>query len=237
MIRIALCDDEPAFKNTIERLLLDFSIKYNEDYTFEYFSTSRELLSAPFDYDVLYLDIRLEENCDGIYIGKQLREMGNTSIFVLVTSLKDRYREGYQAGVLRYIEKPVDSEEFEESLTSALKLLRTSVKNVEVKFKTKSFLVKIDDIIYIESYNRKRCIYTNTAQYPTKETLESFFERLPTGQFYYPQKCYLINFAHVASTSRTELTMSNGKNIAFIKGKYQDFNDAFMKYLGGNEFG
>ncbi|MEG2543017.1 MAG: LytTR family DNA-binding domain-containing protein [Christensenellaceae bacterium] len=237
MIKIALCDDEPIFKKIIEELLVKVSIKFNEDYNFSYFSSSRELLEAPFDYDILFLDIKLEEKEDGITIGKQLREKGNTAVFILVTSMQDRYREGYQAGVLRYLEKPIIPEEFDEALSCALKQIRTMPRKIEIKFKTCRDIVKIEDILYIESYNRKRYVHTETAKYPTLETLDSFFKRLPDGQFYYPQKCCLINFAHVVATSNTALKMSDGKTIAYIKGRYQGFNQAFTKYLGGKSCG
>lgn len=233
MLKIALCDDELVFKKIIEELLVNASIKYNEDFAFEYFPSSSALLEAPFDYDILFLDIRLEENRDGITIGKQLRDKGNTAVFILVTSLTDRYREGYQAGVHRYLEKPIKPEKFEEALISAVKHLKTSPQKIEIKFKTYSDIVKVEDIVYIESFNRKRCVHTGTAKYTTLETLDSFSERLPAGQFYYPQKCYLINFSHVVATSKSEVKMSDGNTITFIKGKYQDFNEKFMRYLGG----
>lgn len=237
MIKIALCDDEPVFKKIIEELLINTSIKYNEDYTFSYFPSSLELLIAPFDYDILFLDVRLEENRDGITVGKQLRDMGNTAVFILVTSLTDMYREGYKAGVHRYLEKPIKPEEFEEALISAVKYFKTSPSKIEIKFKNHSDIVKVEDIIYIESFNRKRYVHTDSAKYTTLETLDSFFKRLPVGQFYFPQKCYLINFAYVVATSKSAVKMSDGKTIMFIKGKYQDFNQLFMKYLGGKGSG
>lgn len=235
MIHIALCDDEPIFKKTIEDLLVNASIKYNEDYTFSYFSSSTALLNAPFNYDILFLDIKLEENIDGISVGKQLRDKGNAAVFILVTSLTDKYREGYKAGVHRYLEKPIKPDEFYEALISAIKFIRTSPQKIEIKFKTHSDIVKIEDIIYIESYNRKRYVYTITSKFSTLETLDSFYNRLPAGQFFYPQKCYLINLAHVTATSRTEVAMSNNKIITFIKGRYQSFNEEFIKYLEGDQ--
>jgi len=237
MIKIALCDNEIVFKKIIEDLIIKISIKYNEDYTFTYFSSSEELIEAPFDYDILFLDIKLEENKDGIAVGEELREKGNTAVFILVTSLNDRYREGYKAGVHRYLEKPLQADDFEEALISAVKQLKASPRKIEIKFRTYSYIVNIDDIIYIESYNRKRYVYTKTAKYTTLETLNSFFKKLPAGQFYFPQKSYLINFAHVITTSKSEVKMSNTKSITFIKGKYMDFNEAFMKYLGGQSCG
>ncbi len=233
MIKIAICDDEPAFEKAFKELLTVASIKHNEEYTLSYYPTSTALIEAPFDYDILFLDINLEEGKDGIAIGKQLRGKGNTAVFILVTSLMNRYREGYKAGVLRYLEKPINPEEFEEALISAVKWIRHSPQKIDVKFKTHCNIVNIEDIIYIESYGRKRYVYTTVAQYLTLETLDSFYNRLPVGQFYYPQKCYLINFTHVAATTKTELKLSNGKTIAFIKGKYQDFNKSFMKFLEG----
>ncbi len=235
MLRIALCDDEVVFESQIRKCLDIFSWKYNIEIYFQYFNSAAALLGAPFDYDVLFLDIMLENGMDGIEIGKQLREKGNNAIFILTTSRNDRHKDGYQASVLRYLTKPILEQEFDEALRAVIQTLQLASTKFEIKFKNLRRFVNLNDIVMIESYNRKRFIYVEMEKYPTTESWEKLLQRLPEKQFYLLQKCFMINFAHVVEANKTLLTMSNHRQIRYVKGRYEDFNKAFQRFLGDSK--
>ncbi len=235
MLKIAICDDEVTAQEQTRRILVGFGIKHNQELDIISFSTGEELLNAPFNYDILFLDIRLEAGYDGIHIGQQLRERNNSAIFILSTMVKDRHRDGYKAGVHRYLEKPFKQDEFEEAMLSAVRTLYHAPQKIDIHFKTETRLINIEDIIYIESYNRKRYVYLKDETLATLETIDSFEKRLPKGLFYHPQKSFLVNLGHVMKSNRTELTMEDGRIIPFVKGTYDQFNRSLMKYLGGQK--
>lgn len=235
MLKVAVCDDEMTAQHQTRNMLVGFGIKYNQELDIISFSTGEELLNAPFNYDILFLDIRLEAGCDGIRIGQQLRERNNNAIFILSTMVKDRYRDGYKAGVHRYLEKPFQQEEFDEAMLSAVRILYHAPQKIDIHFKTETRLVNIEDILYIESYNRKRYVYLKNDTLMTLETIDNLEKRLPKGLFYRPQKSFLIHLGHVMKTNRTELTMEDGRIIPFVKGTYDRFNQSLMQYLGGQK--
>jgi len=49
------------WRYTHKKHLDSFSIRHNREYLFSFFNSAEELLSAPFDYDILFLDIMLEK--------------------------------------------------------------------------------------------------------------------------------------------------------------------------------
>lgn len=233
MLKIVICDDEKTEQDKLRKLVAKFSLQKNVDIDVVCYSTGEELLNVPFHYDILFLDIRLNGKYDGIAIGQQLRRHNNKAIFILSTVAPDRYRDGYQAGVHRYLEKPISYEAFEEAMTSAIQVLHTAPLKIEISFGKDVRVIDVEEIIYIESYRRKRYVHLKNEKIPTLESLDKLEKRLPSYLFYRPQKSFLINFNHVVKTNKTELWMEGGRRISYVKGRYHDFNERMMEYLNG----
>lgn len=232
MIQIALCDDDNLVAIEIKKYLESYFMQNDLDYGFLYFSSSTELLKAPFTYDILFLDIMLENNNDGIEVGKKLRRMGCKAIFVLITLCNDRTLDGYSATVFRYLVKPVTHEKFCETMSEVYKYWTEESEAVSFKFNHETYHEKINDIIMFELYNRVMTIHTTHGKYKITTTWKELEELLKGKSFYKPQRGFYINLRHVATNNKISVTMRNGIRIAFIKGTYNEFNKAFMKYLG-----
>lgn len=233
MLKIALCDDDSFIYDELKGCLSAFSIRHNESFELQYYKAAQELLDAPFDYNILFLDIMLDNGQDGIEIGKLLRERENTAIIHLLTSRKDRIKDGYKATVMRYLMKPIEQTELDEALLASLKILRSSKKILPVMFKQKTVYVEIENIVLAESYYRKRYIHTTSGRLETMEKWLPLCERLKGKGFFLPQKYILINFAHIQSATKQTVTMKNGRTIIFAKGVYENFNREYMHHLGG----
>ena len=77
MIKFAICDDEPA----MARELASYLARYLEEhevtaYSVSSFSSGRALLEAADGFDVIFLDIQMEEP-DGMETARLLRGQGN----------------------------------------------------------------------------------------------------------------------------------------------------------------
>lgn len=231
MLKIALCDDDLFVYKTLKECVASFSIRYNIECKLKYFSTSKELLESPFDYNVLFLDIMLENGTDGIEIGCKLRKKDSTAIIHILTSRKDRLQDGYQATVMRYILKPIEQHKIDEALLASANFFDGSKRIFKITYNQKTTYVDYRDIIYAESYKRKRFIYTPLERLQTVENWDSICERLNGYEFFLPQRYIIINFTHIKDATKLSITMKNGKVIKFTKGIYDDFNTKFNEYL------
>lgn len=232
MLRIAQCDDDPRMHRVLSDALQAFSDKHRLSYELISFHTAKELLEAPFDYNLLFLDLLLEDGADGIEVGRQLRRMGNNALFVITTIQAERSLEGYRAGVLRYLVKPIDEEAFEEAMLAVLDHYRMNRRILPVKFNQKVRFIDFSEIVMVESYLRRRFVWTAGGKYQTSEQWASIcghFEGEP--DFFMPQKYYIINLHHVRAVSRTDVSMEGGFIINFAKGRYAAFSEQFSAYL------
>lgn len=230
-MKIAMCDDDSAMGIQMRELISIFNIAYNQEIEFVYYSTAEELMQAPFDYQILLLDIMLEKGRDGIMVGRRLRKMGNQALFILCTSRIDRFQEGYEATVFRYLVKPLTRENFFTALKDALDHMATAARTFPIRYNKRADMVFLSQVIYIESYMRKRYVYTTNGKFQTTDTWENIRSELEGEYFYAPQRSYFINLAHVRSSTRKHVNMSNGAVINFSKGYYEGFNQLFNEFL------
>jgi len=231
-MRIAICDDEMEARKRIEKCVSNYCGRKGLKLEVCNYASAEELKCALFDYDILFLDIMLDHDNDGTLVGQELRKMGNTALFIITTSRTDRYADAIEATIFRYLIKPFEQSSVDKALDQAAEHLRISKQTLPVVYRQRTDYVKITDIILIESYMRKRYIYTKDRKFQTSETIPEIADRLKNEDcFYRLQKSFLINLAHIESSTKTCVTMDNGRDIRYLKGKYDEFQNKFTRYL------
>lgn len=239
VIKLALCDVNPETCKLLSGLLKTFTMmqQSDTDCNLIYFQSSAELLAAPFDYDVLFIETALERSetgiaVDGIAVGKKLRKMGNRAVFILFTAHSDRYADGYSATVFRYALKPMDQKKFDVLMSELLEFWQTDNKILVINHDKQTDYVRINDIIMIENYRKKRMVHTESRIFYVKESWESLESRLYNdGRFFKPQRGFLINLTHVLTNNKASLTMKNGAVIPFKRGCYTVYCQKLSDYL------
>lgn len=217
MLRIALCDDERFIHEQLNVALKEYAFLTTKPtaftYTLAYFSSMDEFKLKWSEYDVLFLDIALGNGKSGIEEAIVLRQQGMCTPIVLLTSMIDKYKDGYDINAFQYIVKPISIEKFSQTMDALLISLTSKKLTIEIKYKGYSDFIRVDDILYIETYNRMRFVHTVTGKHQTLEPWESLINRLPTDSFYSPHRSFFVNFYHVVGVSKGEVKMSNGNNI------------------------
>ena len=105
MLKVVVCDDDFMIYEQIKEHINHYCIHNNREFEIKYCPTARKLLDTPQVYNLLFLDIMLDSGNDGIEIGKQLRNAGNTALFILTTSRTDRTLDGYETSAFRYLQR------------------------------------------------------------------------------------------------------------------------------------
>ena len=103
MIKFAICDDEPV----MVRELASYLARYLEEhevtaYSVSSFSNGRALLEAVDGFDVIFLDIQMEEP-DGMETARLLRRQGDHSLLIFVTVLMELVFDAFQVEAYDYL--------------------------------------------------------------------------------------------------------------------------------------
>lgn len=220
----------------VANLLAKYFIQTNIDYSVCLFHTAEELLAAPFNYSILLLDIMLNDGNSGIDVGIKLREMGNNSLLIYLTSRKDMYKYGYDAQAMDFIIKPVVYNDFSSKMDKAFDRLFSSRKVLSIAHYDEFLFIDQDAIIMIQSHplNRKRCIYTTAGIHEVTESIGELYEQLEENHyhtFFRSHRSYICNLFHVDGNNATEIFLTNGNVSKLSKNLVREYSARLTSYM------
>jgi CheY-like chemotaxis protein len=119
LYRIAICDDEPLFAESLHSQVDDVLFRYEIQYCVTVFSDPRELLSEllrnPDAFHLVLLDIMME-NMNGIDLARALRESKSRAGIIFITANSSFALEGYAVRPIQYLLKPADPVKLREAI-------------------------------------------------------------------------------------------------------------------------
>jgi len=188
-MKIAICDDNMEYINTIENYIhslrktsVECDAYQSGEELIRYFRDGEE------QYDVIFLDMEMEK-LNGIETANYIRAIDEHVIIVFVTSHTEYMRESFKCAPFRFLVKPVDGEEFETVFYDISKKLSKQRKVFAFTENKAKIRLYCDDIIYCEmltyitvalvtqKYNSKNTKVTHSIiLYITKQILNWFIK-------------------------------------------------------------
>ncbi len=229
MLKIAVCDDEPAFVEQIS----DRIKKYIPDGIIQCFLSSEDLLLQGELFDIYFLDIQMEK-MNGIETAKKLRELEEESIIVFITGAKEYVFQAFDVAALHYLVKPVDDAKLQEVLERAKKEIEKKQnrkdRQIFIKTRNKNITLNVADILYFENEMRKIIAHTVRGEISFYGVMADMEKEAGAG-FYRCHRGYLVNFSYVMEYDMENIMLSNGEKIYLSKDRYHDFVKQYMRYL------
>lgn len=231
MLRVCICDDDSYTRSSLSKMVTTYSFQKDIEFEIKQYDSPSILVNSPGEFDIIFLDIEFGEKQDGIDVAKVLRQKGDNSILIFVTSHANMSIKGYEAEAFRFVVKPLSIQQIFAVLSSCMVKL---ARNQTIKVKTEDGieLIKTDNIMYILSAARKRFIYFENGNIKsTWQTLKDLYDILPRRQFQYAQKSYVVNIDKVVSISNNIITMKNGVMIPLSRHQKSAFFDSLKCFL------
>ena len=232
MIKFAICDDEPA----MARELASYLARYLEEhevtaYSVSNFSSGRALLEAADGFDVIFLDIQMEEP-DGMETARLLRGQGNHSLLVFVTVLMELVFDAFQVEAYDYLTKPLDAARFARTMDRVLQTLeQRTAASIVIQQGSGCEVVPLSDVVYCEVLGRKVYLHkadgTITGYYDRLEQLE----RRVDGRFFRCHRSYLVNLDHVRGCQAGQVLLSQGERIPVSRLRERDLTGALLLHM------
>ena len=228
-MRVAICDDDRESRARLRSL-----IKQQEpDCEVACFDTGKRLLEARQHFDILLLDIQMED-MSGIEVARVLRINRERTIVIFVTALKEYAAEAFEVEAFNYLLKPLEPERFcrvfEDACREVKRLESAGGGQLFFQTKTRSFVVQKDEILYVESLRRKVEIHTQRENIIVYATMKGLAERLG-GECFGCHRGYLVNLAYVAEYGTGTIQLQNGETVYLAREKYTEFVKAYTRYL------
>jgi DNA-binding LytR/AlgR family response regulator len=227
-LRVALCEDTPVDAETLIALI-DLS---GTPYQLDSFLSGEALLEV-FEkekYDLIFLDVYMNK-LTGIETAERIRDVDTQVVIVFTTTSDDFTREGYRLNAYKYLLKPLVEEDVVDALELAT-LKRDKAQGATLAIVTDNIPVFIpfNDIIFVESSNRKSLIYTTNESYATTMTIDALEKLLPPPRFLRSHRSFVVNLDHVDDLEE-DFIMDNGE-VAYIAVKnHRKIKHAYDDYL------
>ena len=238
MIKFAICDDEPA----MARELAGYLARYLEEhevtaYSVSNFSSGRALLEAADGFDVIFLDIQMEEP-DGMETARLLRGQGDHSLLVFVTVLMELVFDAFQVEAYDYLTKPLDAARFARTMDRVLQTLeQRTAASLVIQQGSGCEVVPLSDVVYCEVLGRKVYLHkadgTVTGYYDRLEQLE----RRMDGRFFRCHRSYLVNLDHVRGCQAGQVLLSQGERIPVSRLRERDLTGALLLHMKKRDSG
>ncbi len=181
-------------------------------------------LLAQMNFDVVFLDIRLSGNDNGIELGKILSERGIPFIYISANTDLETLREATDTKPFTYLSKPFHDFDIIAALTMIKDhlLKQKSESSIWVKSLNRNFAIPISEIFYIKADNVYIEIHTRSKVYTERITLKAIEEKINSHIFMRVHRSYLVNKNYVENWTASSVKVS-GSEIPMSKKYFSQF--------------
>lgn len=213
-MKIAVCDDEKIYRDTILEYLKEYGTPEN-DLKIQEFSDGESLVEVYQNeefFDLIFLDVEMD-GLTGVETGARIRELDANVLIIFVTSHGKYVPDAFRVGAFQFLVKPVKQEDFVKEMERALEVIRKNKQLYHVKSKELEAYVEIGDIMYIEVYNKQLEIHTINETYKMNGRIREEWERLKEYGFIQCHKSYIVNLRFVKGMEQNDLKLKNGQEV------------------------
>ncbi len=236
MIKILICDDDPAIREQISSLLLSFGNKNKLKFQIDIKESGKFILTNPVPYDIAYIDIEMP-NVNGLNLSKRLKAINPDILVLVVTSFQSYLDDAMKIHVFRYLSKPIDKNRFYTNLKDALEEYRLISKMVTVIFNDEVHRIKTKDILFIENQKYGSIIHSKYGNYQTNKKPKEWLKMIDQESFVFSHNSILVNLQNVVDFDSTTVVLRKNEQetvTTYISQRWRsDFKKAFFNFAGG----
>ena len=234
MLRIAICDNEELCQKTLLELIsrLPFQTEY------QCFRDGESLLAAcaghEAAFDLVFMDIELDEGESGIHLAARLRRLHPNLILIFVSGYPHYFTEAFKVQPDQFLVKPVQWDTFLDAVNFAMAMRKRRSAMARFSFPVKNGLVTFrqDEICYLEAMDHYiRIVSTREAPLLTPGTITKEEKRLLPHGFVKVHRSYLVNLRHIRHIESRDVVMETGEHIPISKGLYRQVFDQYTTYI------
>jgi len=196
-MRFAVCDDEKEFRDDVRNVVYAYSNLHRLGLVVEDYECGEKLLESEHDYEIIFLDYKME-GIDGLETARKLREGNINSGIIFLTSYPKFIHEAFEVSAFRFYKKPLDAKLLHEALDDYFNK-RQKNRIVLLTLDRETICVKSDEIIYLEADNKKCYVNLFGKKLHLSRTMKSVEEDLPKNDFIKIHKAFIVNLEHVRS--------------------------------------
>lgn len=238
-LNIAVCDDDEivceAICSRLCKILKNCGISASCDKYVSPVALYKNIEGGLRKYDVLFLDIDMPK-LSGVELAKALRKNENEADIIFVSNREDKVFETFPVHPFGFIRKNNFTHDLNDTMRSYInaKIIGNSYAVFKTANNSVTRKVKVSDIVYIESFRYKQCVYMADGEqfeiHMTMKELEANLEQYDIVRVF---QGYLVNLKYVQRIERTGVVVNykDGVTINISRDKVQELKAIYLNYL------
>lgn len=215
-MRVTICDDDKNYIDSIRNSIIRWKEDNKvEDIQIDTYYSSEDLwedIQKHYVCDLIFLDIQIPHNMDGLTLAQLVREKDSFTDIVYITQSKQHVVEGYKTNALRYIEKPFSDAEIWEALSIvANKLKMRKEHTLLLNTSDRTLVVPLSSIVYIDT-NKHYLDYllaNPERMVRCRQKMTDIIGSLENSTIIQISKGTAINIMYVTALSSNAVTLGN----------------------------
>lgn len=178
---------------------------------------------------VVLLDVRLENEREGILIGEQLSHEDKVQ-FIYVTAHSDVeiVKEILRTNPAGYITKPVKKSDLYACIilaVSKFEAAQQETTTIAIKDGYETVLLPLNTIRYVEAEGNYLNIYCDAKKYVIRQSLETFLKDVNNAIFFRIHRSFIVNIQKVVRFSKKEIILSENTILPISRTVKDEFED------------
>lgn len=234
-MRIAIVDDNAAYRRKIGTLLKSYLDRKHLEAQVEYFESGEALLSADTSkFDIIFLDVELGD-LNGIQTARIIRQRQSDVFIIIVTSFVKYAVESHEVATFRYLVKNRMDDLFDYYMDGLIDQMHISKRMLTFDFVEGIFSFADNQLIYLESKGHRINFHLTL---PVRKTfhlyskLDKIEKELDPESFIRLHKSFIANMLHIEYIDSRTAHMSNNEDLPISKSRHRIVKERFSFYKG-----
>ena len=231
-LRLAVCDDEPAFCEQTARWSREILQQEQIEADVERFESARPLLEtieAGAAFSILLLDVMMD-GMDGMNLAAALRAQGRKTPIIFISNNREMALRGYEVAAARYLAKPLERQKLREALLFCCQTLGAGGELL-LPAADGHRRIQPASILYAETCGRGIRIALEGGQMESRMKISELAAMLPSSQYVFCHRTILVNLDFVTSIRYCELELKNGARLPISKYRISDLRAQLLRHL------
>lgn len=203
-LKILIVEDEILIAEDLKDNLLSFGLKKIE---MAHDKNEAIEMVKTLNPDLVLLDIRMENETDGIEIGNYISHHFQIP-FIYITAHSDvnMIKEIVKTKPAGYITKPLKKSDLFAAISLVTEQLKAKgLSLLQIKDGYATIMIDPESIKYIESEGNYINIFCDEKKYVSRQSLDSIVSELDSKVFFRIHRSYLVNTSRIKKYSRKEV--------------------------------
>jgi DNA-binding LytR/AlgR family response regulator len=256
MQRIAVCDDETVYIDTIKSYLVTYyENKRMKTPQIDGYVNPEKLLKAGHIYDLIFLDIQLSDTFPsgidavreiqaaespptGIDVARIIRSDGDYTPIVYITSHKNFMTHAFTVHAFAYLTKPLVPHEFFTVMDDYFTRL-SAIAGSELEFRTRdgSYNLRPGEIVYFCLLSRSDILVKTKygEEIVIKGMMKELITRLSPYNFFQANRSFIVNMHYVYKLlNEYTIVLTTNEHIEMSHNKKSEFRERLTVKISEN---